>query len=219
MAFIMSLRNLSIRAMAFGSAGFPIAGIPAMPSPAMRPIIMPIIIGHIISILWWCCSIMPGPIIWPPGAGWPWASASAVHPSSARTPSTLRIFFMAVNLLRRSPPRYPRAVAGRSAGVGRAPTPAPRRRRRPLLGLDRDGRPLRCRGLGQGDGQQAVLEGCHHLAAVHGHRQPHAPGEHPVGALDPVIVLFLLLLFLPLLALDRQQVLLQGDLDVLGVHR
>jgi len=37
-----------------------------------------------------------------------------------------------------------------------------------------------------------------------------------MGAVDPVIVLVLLVLFLPLLALDRQQVLLQRDLNVLG---
>jgi hypothetical protein len=71
-------------------------------------------------------------------------------------------------------------------------------------------------GLGQGHGQQAVLEARRHLAPVHGDRQPHAPGEHPMGAVDPVMLLVLLVLFLPLLAIDRQQVLLQRDLNVLG---
>src|SRR5690242_11979734 len=84
----------------------------------------------------------------------------------------------------------------------------------PLLGLDRDRRALRRGSLGQGDGQHTVLDGRGDLAGLHRRRQPEAPGERAVGALDAMVVLVSLLPLLALLPLDREQVLLQGHLQV-----
>src|SRR5712692_5492211 len=92
--------------------------------------------------------------------------------------------------------------------------------RRPiaLLGLDRNGRaPGRGR-LRQRHGQQPVLEGRRHPAAIHADRQPHATCEAAVRPLHPVVPLVPLFLLLPLLALDGEVLLLERDLDVLGVE-
>src|SRR3972149_5425630 len=84
-----------------------------------------------------------------------------------------------------------------------------------LLRLDRDGRALGGRRLGQLDRQQPVLERGADLAAVHRHGQADAPHKAPVGALHAEVMLVLLLLLLPLLPLDRQDLILEGHLDLL----
>src|SRR5262249_22651113 len=87
-----------------------------------------------------------------------------------------------------------------------------------LLGLDGNRRTLGCRRLGQGHGEQPVLEGRGHLGPVHRHWQANGTCETPVASLHPVVALLLLFLLLVLLALHRHELLLERDLDVLGIH-
>src|SRR5215831_14018047 len=75
-----------------------------------------------------------------------------------------------------------------------------------LLGLHGDRRPLCGRRLRQRHHQHAVLEGRGDLASVHRHRQPDAAEERPIGPLDTVVTLLLLLGPLLLFTLQGEQV-------------
>src|SRR5512144_1855497 len=80
---------------------------------------------------------------------------------------------------------------------------------------DRDhGAPARGR-LGQGHGQEPVLDSRGHPGRVHRRRQAQAADEDPAGALGVMIARLGLPALLPL---DREQTVLQGDLDVLPLQ-
>src|SRR6516225_3602865 len=66
--------------------------------------------------------------------------------------------------------------------------------------------------LRQRDGEHAILEICLDLVGVDAVRHPERTLERAIAALGEVIILLLLLLFVPLLALDRQRAV--GELDV-----
>src|SRR6516225_8691660 len=74
------------------------------------------------------------------------------------------------------------------------------------------------RGLRQRDGKHAVLEICLDFVGVDAVRNSERSLERTITALGEVIILFLFLLFVPLLALDRQRAVGEFDVDIALVH-
>src|SRR6516162_1614523 len=68
------------------------------------------------------------------------------------------------------------------------------------------------------DGEHAILEICLDLVGVDAVRHPERTLERAVAALGEVVILLLLLLFIPLLALDRQRAVGELDVDSALVH-
>src|SRR6516165_5479052 len=72
--------------------------------------------------------------------------------------------------------------------------------------------------LRQRDGEHAILEICLDFVGVDAVRNSERSLERAIAALGEVIILLLLLLFVPLLALDRQRAVGELDVDIALVH-